>query len=350
MLSYFVHYRMNQNEVCLIWGKYMNIREYKYDNIRFVLITLVVFGHLLEISNVIPYGQVLYKIIYTFHMPAFIFLSGLFSSFKKEKIIFKLFIPYIIMQCAYMLFHNWLTDSNTEISFTTPYWILWYIFAIIIYTCLIPMYNTTSVQKCFYILFFATMLALFAGYENTVGYYLSLSRIIVFQPFFLLGFYCKKFNWLDRMAGLAHSHFFAVTVPSCVIFIIMLFFLYKNEVPSSAFYCSLSYSILECGIEIRVAIMIAAFCAIILILCVSEKYLNYKIPIITVIGQNTWGVYLFHGFIMRLFQYKLPASIDTFSFVLLLFGILLVFGNPVFGKIVDLVLCASWFRRKSNAI
>lgn len=93
--------------------------------------------------------------------------------------------------------------------------------------------------------------------------------------------------------------------------------------------------------------MAAAFSAIFLLMSVSEKYLNFKIPIITTLGQNTLGILLFHGFVIQLLRYKPFMSIDNmFSFVLLLCGILLVFGSPVFNKLVDFVLCGGWLRKK----
>ena len=52
----------------------MKAREYQYDNLRFLLIALVVLGHLLEIAVEFPQKEILYTLIYSFHMPAFLFL------------------------------------------------------------------------------------------------------------------------------------------------------------------------------------------------------------------------------------------------------------------------------------
>jgi len=56
-------------------------RDYLFDNIKGLLILLVVFGHMIESfafkkSTSI---NVMYYAIYTFHMPIFIFISGYFS-------------------------------------------------------------------------------------------------------------------------------------------------------------------------------------------------------------------------------------------------------------------------------
>lgn len=54
-------------------------RSLLFDNIKTVLIILVVLGHALEeISLEHEYG-IIRACIYSFHMPAFIFISGYFS-------------------------------------------------------------------------------------------------------------------------------------------------------------------------------------------------------------------------------------------------------------------------------
>ena len=59
------------------------MRNNRMDNIKFFLIFCVVFGHMLELVDT----GVWYKIIYSFHMPAFIFVSGYFAQFNRKKII-----------------------------------------------------------------------------------------------------------------------------------------------------------------------------------------------------------------------------------------------------------------------
>ena len=40
------------------------------DNAKFLLIALVVLGHLLELAEGFPHREFLYAVIYSFHMPA----------------------------------------------------------------------------------------------------------------------------------------------------------------------------------------------------------------------------------------------------------------------------------------
>ena len=52
----------------------------KWDNLKFFLILCVVIGHFIEryVGELWVYRS-LFAFIYTFHMPAFLFIAGLFS-------------------------------------------------------------------------------------------------------------------------------------------------------------------------------------------------------------------------------------------------------------------------------
>ena len=69
--------------------------NYFIDNLKVILIFLVVFGHLIE--RYIDTNSTLlgvYMFIYIFHMPLFVFVSGFLSKniYKSRKIFFILYI------------------------------------------------------------------------------------------------------------------------------------------------------------------------------------------------------------------------------------------------------------------
>ena len=89
-------------------------RLYGYDNIKFILIFLVVLGHLLEVSSPFPGKDVLYKLIYSCHMPVFIFISGFFAKFHSSKIVFHQIYPYVLFQGLYIAFHYIVLYPNAD--------------------------------------------------------------------------------------------------------------------------------------------------------------------------------------------------------------------------------------------
>ncbi|EAD8587403.1 acyltransferase family protein, partial [Listeria monocytogenes] len=93
-------------------------RESYFDNAKFILIFLVVFGHFLQ-TFIADYAgvRVLYIYIYTFHMPAFVLISGFFAkSFGKpgylKKTMKKLILPYVFFQLIYSIFYYFLLSKD----------------------------------------------------------------------------------------------------------------------------------------------------------------------------------------------------------------------------------------------
>lgn len=106
---------------------------------KLILIIFVIFGHLLEHFKWKDLETSrLYLIIYTFHMPLFIFLSGLFAKFSKKKM-FTLIFTYAVFQVLYRSYDLYLFNPNKELiyNYTMPYWLLWYLFTIALYTLII---------------------------------------------------------------------------------------------------------------------------------------------------------------------------------------------------------------------
>lgn len=168
------------------------IREYKYDNIKCLLIFCVVFAHLLEMLS----GNIsnkIYIFIYTFHMPLFVYISGYFSKGNMKSIV-KFTYIYLIWQTIFYLFDVILLQMKTNFNLFVPNWTLWYVFAMIFWNLIIKFLNKILDKNYLYILIISIAISLFAGFCNEIGYMFSLSRIITFFPYFLLGYINKNVN------------------------------------------------------------------------------------------------------------------------------------------------------------
>ena len=209
------------------------------DNMKAFLIGCVVLGHLCEVIR-FPYSSYLYLLIYSFHMPAFVFLSGFCSS--REVHYDKIARNYIM--------------------------------------------------------------ALLVGFDESVGYYMSLSRAIVFFPFFLAGFYGKEYGKIvfPQCFGvtISHKQILRVTTATVAVGIAILLFEYRKGIKVSWLYQAAAYEKWHYNAAIRLG---AIICAVLMIhfLCVCTP--NRKIPFVTKLGQNTMPVFLLHGFVIRLLKY-----------------------------------------------
>lgn len=162
-------------------------RNYFFDNAKFILILLVVIGHAIQIianNHVIFF---IYKFIYLFHMPAFIFIAGYFTKFQQEQKFSKLLILYVIFQTLYCIGNIFAAkNADAQMEFFEPCWVMWFLVSIISLKLILP-----YITKFRHPIIISLVIAVLAGYEPLIGSYLSLSRTIVFMPFFLLGYYCN---------------------------------------------------------------------------------------------------------------------------------------------------------------
>lgn len=286
----------------------MSERNYYFDNLKFILIFLVVLGHALEpfINDrlILP----IYTLIYAFHMPLFIFISGYFSkhidsSSYAAKIVKKLLIPYVIFETLYSLFNNWITQGE-QLTFTyfTPTWILWYLFSMMVWKVMLPV-----VVKLKYIMPLSIVLAVVIGYANDVSYYASLSRTVVFFPFFLAGYFTKT-HWLNviKTSTVKRLSLVVAAVIGCGMYIYasrMNVELLYHSLP----YRALGYSVWYAGVY-RLAIMLLA---VILGVCLMAWVTKRRLPIISSAGQHTMAVFLLHGFVIKyLIALDVPAMLD----------------------------------------
>lgn len=157
------------------------------DAARFVLIVLVVAGHLLEHLRHAPHLDLLYRFIYLFHMPAFAFLSGMVASDELDRrrarrLLFGIVGVYLLHQALARALEAWLSGKAFAYQPEIPYWALWYLMSLVWWRLSLPLLATLR-----HPLLWAIGLALLAGLWPAAGYGWSLSRTLVFLPFFVAG-------------------------------------------------------------------------------------------------------------------------------------------------------------------
>ena len=309
----------------------MQARNYKMDNIRFFLIFLVILGHFMELFQG-EFTLSLYKIIYSFHMPAFLFLTGYFARFRPRKIFLHLICPYIVFQILYRAFDAFVLQSESSFTpnFTTPYWLLWYLFTVICYYLLIPVIDTKNTGSRKIILGLSIVISLLAGYDSSIGYYSSLSRTLTFLPFFIGGYYTSKTDKKPQPNRL-------LPIAGLVAVLCSLYIINSPAITKNVLYGSYSYEKAGHNPLIKAFLLLCALAWIAILLSVAPKK---KIPLISCLGQNTLAVFLLHGFVIKLvkkyelFVYSQPANLLLAIILSLL--IILLFGNPwiagLFGK------------------
>lgn len=302
-------------------------RLYFFDNAKFILIVLVLIGHFFE--PLLPEnGPALtfYIFIYSFHMPAFIFIAGYFSKLNSNfknyilKNIKRLLLPYLIFQYLYQIFNSILNNYSFNYDFQRPFWILWFLLSLFIWRILlfiIDRFNISAVT----VFSAAVAAALFAGFIAEFGRIYSGSRTIVFFPFFILGYYFKKYSIAERYRNLEDY-----ISKKSVIFIyaveIIFIYLFLQNMDLEILYGAISYYRLELSLNqallSRSLFLVTAFINIFLFF----KIVPAKRTLISSRGTRSIYPYLLHGFIVIIldkydFFYFLKPGLALFLYFML---------------------------------
>ncbi|MFD5983888.1 acyltransferase family protein [Streptomyces cyaneofuscatus] len=169
-------------------------RDPYFDNVKYLAIVLVAVAHAWEpVMDGSRVTRALYMIVYTFHMPAFILISGYFSRTfdlsapRVKRLITGVAVPYVLFETAYSLFKRYVDDSpDTSITLVDPLFLTWFLIALFIWRVTTPIWLTLR-----HPLPVALAIAMLASVSPDIGDDLDLQRVFQFLPFFVLGLLMK---------------------------------------------------------------------------------------------------------------------------------------------------------------
>lgn len=163
---------------------------------------LVVLGHVLPIDRT-GFNLATYNLIFSFHMPLFIFISGYFTKIDdKNKFwsgigkLAETFIVFTLIHIGILL----LQGGSFKFSWLiVPRWTLWYLVSLIFWRIMLYFTPATvlSNNKLFILVTF--VLCLVVGWIP-IGKALSFHRTFSFLPFFILGYLSRQLpEWMNRV-------------------------------------------------------------------------------------------------------------------------------------------------------
>lgn len=160
------------------------------DNAKYLTIVLVAIGHVWDpLRDDSRAAGALYFVLYAFHMPAFIIVSGYLSrSFEGKprqikRLVTGVLVPYLIFQTIYTYFMRWASDNpDREFHFQEPGFALWFLVALFLWRLTTPVWKSMR-----WPLPVALAIAVAAGVTPSINSDLNLARVAAFLPFFVLG-------------------------------------------------------------------------------------------------------------------------------------------------------------------
>lgn len=265
---------------------------------------MVVIGHFGSNSvELEPRFDSLFVWIYAFHMPFFVFVSGLFSksAVRGEKLkSYKVFYFASLCWILKLLFAgvNLLFSHPSGFRLLSMQATPWYMFAMAIWLALT--YMLKSVKPAL-VLMISVVLALFVGCFEEVGDILAISKVIVFYPYFILGYYIDPV----KFAGRIKKYKAAYAIAAGILVGFTLLCIFRIDLFSSVRICFtgrrnyLEFSGLWEGVWNRfLAYLLAAVVSLSLMVWIPDRKL-----IVSRWGTRTLQVYFFHRPILTILMY-----------------------------------------------
>ena len=313
----------------------------KWDNLKFFLILCVVVGHFIEryIGESWVYRS-LFVFIYSFHMPAFLFIAGLFSKRTVDTNNVKKVLPYITLYFSVkiLLFAvRACCTGETYASFLSEAGLPWFMLSLF-FMYIITMY--TKRFKTAWVLIGSVALSVFAGYAiQKNGDFLTVLRTINFYPFFYLGYILKP----DELAEKLDKPKVKIASAVLIVALAAVCFVFTDKVFELRFFLTGrnpygSYSGL-----IRLALFVVSTVEIFALISLTPS----KRSAFTTLGSRTLAVYCTHYcFIYILFDvFDLKGALaraipSAWHFALIAVGVLITFicSNKWFDKGVGFLM------------
>lgn len=259
-------------------------RDTRLDGMKFVLIFLVILGHI----SYYDYGIRVNRFIYAFHMPMFVMISGYlthpqsFARFKRSSL--KLLALYLIFQTGHLVYNNLFRGIPFTLeAYMDPALALWYLLCLIYWRCAYHLLRPLGVKPV-YALLISIILSALAGFIPLGNDSLGFQRAFSFLPFFVFGLMLKDKSLVNKINQL--------NIPLMVVLLLLALVsarLLPNFMPRSPYFVW-KESIF------RLIQSVIAF-----VICMGMiRFFPRRVPgLISLLGQWTLYYYLYHTFMVK---------------------------------------------------
>ena len=313
------------------------MRSARMDNFKCLLMAFVVLGHLLELQD----GRLtdyLYLVIYAFHMPLFAWVCGYFAKPADTGCVRSLLLPYLVFQLlySYLVGTRWqMEDLGTPVKLLEPYWLMWFIMALLLWRLLLPLLDVKGGKKQAVALGVTFGLSLLSGWQHELRFVLSFQRMIALLPMFLLGYYCRQRQkpmaaWWESM-GTVRRNLVRCGFGLGVLVCMGLIFRFREGLPVEWMYYKYPYGEIGGNVLLRGALLLGALVWLGFFLSVMP---GQPLPLLTRVGRNTLPVYLLHGLVIKWLEHREIYAQMAQPWLLtaaLWAGMLLLFSSPPVG-------------------
>lgn len=269
-------------------------RDPFFDNAKLLAIVLVVIGHAWEPLRDSRAVWAAYLLVFMFHMPVFIVVSGYFSRGfearprQAQRLITGLAVPYVIFEVAYNLFARCVGGRHNTISLTTPWYLTWFLVALFIWRLTAPVWK--HVRWPFAIAVVISLLACATRLDAD----LSLDRVLQLLPFFVLGLVLTPEHWEKLRAPWVRPT--AAVIFGCAAIIA---YWAKPHMTAEWTYHRRDWSEMHVSQPVGLVMSTALIAASVVLTAAFLAWVPRHRTWYTPLGEGTLYAYLLHGFCIR---------------------------------------------------
>lgn len=262
------------------------------DSLKGILIVLVVVGHvLLPINSIGEPVTATYDLIYLFHMPLFVFVSGLLAKHAVDKnghLRVDKVLTYLLIGFAYgLLLRIWEGSSLTFSSLLTFPSAPWYVISLASWMILTPLFDRL---KPSWGLIIAVIVSISSTIQESQTDFFALSRTAHFLPYYVAGYYLKVSDLGKIREGKKRAASLFVGFAAAILFLV-----FRKQLDPLYFFVYGSTGCALSAIEGTAGyLLISAFGIALSIGCVAAT--PERSGILSFLGKRTLQIYVIHRF------------------------------------------------------
>ncbi|SDX93099.1 Acyltransferase family protein [Lutibacter oricola] len=283
------------------------MRNKTIDSLKGFAILLVVIGHIIQATYPNFDENLFFRLIYSFHMPLFFFLSGFVS--KKEvtiksikKYFVGLIIPFIVWALISQIYSLNISGGTYDFIYTGfiktlifPDNGLWYLYILFGLHILTWIEFKTSLVYVIIIIIMLSLLSYFIGNGNIFG----LKAIVIYTPYFYLGRFVFFNDMKIKVICIKYKFLFGL---------LFLFFAWSWHRTNINFF-SISFN----SISMYIYKYWVAFLAI---FWFYGLFLTMKLNVLETLGTHTLIIYILNSYFTPFLKHLFISNYYTLSLII----------------------------------
>lgn len=271
----------------------MRSRDHRLDRAKGILIMLVVLGHFLTRASGWDSEtlRAVQTTIYSFHMPAFVFLAGITA--KSTRLAERTMFFLVLLVTAIPAYYGWMALLDLDVGFdgVTPIWLTWFLMAMVWWMLSVPLIERMPRTM----LATSLVVGLIGGIIPSLGDEFAVARTLTFWPFFVVGklYGARILSWAGERGIAGRTALTGAAIVPVALFVL-------GDVDRMWLFGSRSIEWFDVGVVdglgMRAAVAVSAALSTLVLLTWTGR----SDDVVATIGRRSLAIYLLHGFAVRL--------------------------------------------------